>query len=184
MFKKISLVGLLLISGCADTPAPNAIYGKLLVPEDQFNYQYAVVSNNSPAVYSVLESEGHKLQQLSYYLYQKGFKVSNKPVDIQDVVANHPGKILALECDDAEIAHHLKIQAARFTGYYSCGLYDLWDGKKVYEGEAAIDRQLFTNYDDAQMNAMHYTLSALPQLNDGKGEFVKAADFLSMTHHK
>ena len=174
----ISWLGLAVLAGCSNVGEALDIKGNLLIPENKFSYQIAVVSKQQPKSWSVFSPKEAPHNVLKRRLLEKKFDIAGNPISIKESKSIVAGKILLIECIGSPLKGRVK-QEYRFSQGYACSAFDLFDGKKVYEGEAYLNPNLSTNYESMMFEAFRLSLMNLPNSITGQGRRLHEAELFN-----
>lgn len=168
----------LVVSACSNVGQIDQMKGELLIHKADFLYKTAFVSENQPELASIFMSKKNSQHYIKSLLVEKGFEVAVDAISLESYRANVKNESLLIECSYSA-ANNMYQRNGKFGQSLSCGAYDLFDGKKVYEGEADMKANLATDYDYMALEGIRISLMKLPNVNGQAGKVISQAEIFS-----
>lgn len=162
-----------LLFGCASPLRLENYQTDLLIEKEQFSFKIAFISENQPEPLSPFINKKWLISSMTRTLKEKGYEVVDSPISITTFKAKSAGEGLLVECSrnlDFHTDSPLTI---------SCGAYDLYDGKKVFESSVSHTLLPFSDYSQIEHEGFRLALKNLPEINVGRGKIISEADAFS-----
>lgn len=171
---------LFLLTGCTGSSKLETIKSDLLIPPDEFTYTIAFISIDQPAARAIFVTMEGQYTFLKETLLDLGFDVGLNPISIEKYAATDDGVSLLIECSYRSAQPFTR----EFEEGFLCSAFDLFNGEKVYQGEATMRYGPFIIPDVVTREGMRIALQQLPRAKDQKGRMLGASEAVMKLREK
>lgn len=174
---------LLFMAACANSGQVQHTDGKVLNSGIEFSYKNAFVSKNQPDPSSFLVDEEYIQEHIKKILVEKGYFVGGDVIELSSYKAKEKGQSIFVECAYSG-SQRFTYKNGALIHNISCGGFDLYDGEKVYSGEAEQLRLAFSDEFLMTMGGVRLSLLKLPNVSGSSGSVMSAADEFTLVEKR
>ncbi|MBO6947174.1 MAG: hypothetical protein JJ855_04260 [Rhodospirillales bacterium] len=184
MLNKFSVLMMVFaVGGCAGgSGLVDRIEGETLVDDGSYTYKYAFLSDQQPSQYVLFSSPEYRRNFISDILRKKGYDVGSSTASLDTDKATAPGQSILIECGFAVSGFdgYLRTKAGEQGQTISCGAFDLFDGKKVYAGEADITPTMSSSVDAMSSQGIKVALLRLKEAGNLPGRLLTKSEVFQL----